>query len=241
MTADVAVVIPTVLRPSLLVAIDSIYAQQSVGRIQILIGVDIAKGEIAALEEKLAARPGNVSVVVLMLPYSTTKRNGGLHSARDGGATRTILSFMANAPYVAYLDDDNRWSANHLAVLLKAIEGQAWAASQRFLVDEVTGETVCVDRWDSVGAGKGRFASIGGLVDTSCLMVDKLAVLPALSRWSRAATGSDGGSDRSFFSGISKAPHRFVEEPTVYYSMRPTNILWKFIRENAEFPPVVQV
>src|SRR3954467_3926359 len=109
---QVAVVIPTILRPCLETALQSVYAQEGVGRVQILIGVD-RPGNPAALYRVLEDRPANVSALVLTLPYSTSVRHGGPHIATDGGALRVILSFMANSRYVAYLDDDNTWFPNH--------------------------------------------------------------------------------------------------------------------------------
>ena len=41
---DVAVVMPTLLRPSLKRAVESVFAQDVRGRVQILIGVDVAEG-----------------------------------------------------------------------------------------------------------------------------------------------------------------------------------------------------
>ena len=232
---DAAVVIPTILRPCLVDAVRSVFAQQFEGRIQILIGVDVAKGEIDPVIWLLEQRPDRVSVLMLNLPYSTSTLNGGLHEARDGGATRTMASFMANSRYVAYLDDDNTWAEDHLSVLHEAIQGHAWAASERILVDELTGEKLCVDRWDSVGTDRGRFAATGGMVDPNCLMVDKLKVADALSKWTEPSLREGRGADRNFFRAIARRSHVFVNRPTVFYNIRPTNVLWKFMRDNVKF------
>ena len=148
--SQVAVVIPTILRPCLETTLRSVYAQEGVGRVQIMIGID-RPGDPAALYRVLQARPANVSALVLTLPYSTSVRHGGPHLATDGGALRAILSFMANTRYVAYLDDDNTWFPNHLKSLLAAVEGKIWAFSRRILVDEETGRDLAVDRWDWSG------------------------------------------------------------------------------------------
>jgi hypothetical protein len=42
-----AVVIPTLLRPSLAVALNSVFVQDISGRIQVLIGVDLPQGDLA--------------------------------------------------------------------------------------------------------------------------------------------------------------------------------------------------
>jgi len=228
----VAVVMPTILRPRIVRSVESIYRQSLQGRIQLAIGVDQAADSPEHLEQVLARRPDNVSAIVLQLPFSTSVRHGGVHPATDGGALRAIMSFMANARHVAYLDDDNAWEPEHLAGLLEAVRGKAWAYALRLLIDETTGRELCVDRWDSVGPYAGRFAPQGGLVDVNCLLVDKLIAARALGRWSE---GPKDMSDRSFFAALKDAPHGRVERATVRYGIRPTNVLNRFIREDTRF------
>ena len=156
---DAAVVIPTVLRPALLTSLESVFRQDLDGRIQVLIGVDAPSPAPPALLELIARRPANVSVLLLTLPYSTSIRHGGVHRATDGGSLRSILTFMAASRHVAYLDDDNAWERDHLSSLRAAIAGKAWAYSLRMLVDEASGEELGIDRWDSVGPGRGRACS----------------------------------------------------------------------------------
>lgn len=229
---DVAVVMPTVLRPCIVDAIQAVYAQNFPGRVQILIGVDVPEGDPLLVEQVVAKRPSNVSLLLLQLPWSTSVRHGGVHTALDGGSLRSILSFMANAQYVAYLDDDNTWRSDHLSKLYAAIQGKAWAYAQRLLVDMDSGRELGVDQWDSVGPNAGRFAGQGGFVDTNCLMVDKIICARALGRWSESETGKPGlTADRNFFSAIREAPHGVVAEPTVRYAIRPTNVLHTFLRE----------
>ncbi|MCR5880050.1 hypothetical protein [Phenylobacterium sp. J367] len=154
----------------------------------------------------------------------------------DGGALRSILSFLANARTVAYLDDDNSWSPNHLGALLDAIQGKAWAFSHRMLVDEESGAELGVDRWDSVGPGKGRFAADGGFVDTNCLLVDKVAVGPAFGLWSDPGRGfASQRADRRFVRELMTLPYGEVPKATVRYGIRKTNILQTFIRDGIEF------
>lgn len=234
--ARVSVVLPTVMRPILNRALQSIFEQDFDGRIQILVGVDAPSNEVEALSPLLATRPSHVSVTTLTLPYSTSVRHGGVHQATDGGALRTILSFMANARHVAYLDDDNAWRADHLRKMVAAVEGKVWAFARRMLVHADTGEELGEDRWDSVGVGKGRFAAKGGFVDPNCLIIDKVRAARILGHWSETSTGvADMTADRNFFSAISRAPHAVVDEPTVLYTVRSTNILLKFMSEGVEF------
>jgi hypothetical protein len=230
--ADVAVVMTTVLRPSIERAVESIYRQDFAGRIQLMIGVDKASAAGADLDALLGRRPDRLSAVVLALPYSTSVRHGGVHPATDGGSLRAILTFMANARYVAYLDDDNSWEPDHLSGVMQAIQGKVWAYARRMLIDETTGQELCVDRWDSVGPDAGRFAAVGGMVDPNCLLVDKVVAARALGRWSE---GPGDTSDRSFFAAIRTAPHGRSDGVTVRYGIRPTNVLHGFIRQGVEF------
>jgi hypothetical protein len=234
--ADVAVLISTLQRPCIARAVQSVFAQTYAGRIQIVVGVDKRGTPAADLDAVFADRPSHVSAIVLAPPYSTSVRHGGVHTALDGGAMRTLLSFLANAPYVAYLDDDNTYEPEHIALLLEAVRGKGWAYSQRMLVDETTEQDMVVDRWDSVGVGRGRFAAQGGFVDTNCLLVDKVAAARAFGRWSESGTGKPGyTADRNFFAAIKDAPHGRVERATVRYRIRPSNVLHGFIAQGVEF------
>lgn len=230
--ANVAVVMPTILRPRIAAALESVYRQSYPGRIQLMIGVDKAADAPIDLDALLRARPANVSAVVLALPWSTSIRHGGVHPATDGGSLRAILSFMANTRHVAYLDDDNAWEPDHLGGVLQAVQGKVWAYALRMLIDETTGRELGVDRWDSVGPDAGRFKAQGGLVDPNCLLIDKIAAARALGRW---AEGPGVTSDRAFFAAIRQAPHGRVERASVRYGIRPTNVLNQFLRENPQF------
>jgi len=235
---DVAVVTPTVGRPALGDAIESVFQQDFQGRIQMLVGFDIG-GEIPDfLWPVMRRRPPNVSVLLLHLPYSTFRRHGGLHAPADGGSLRTILSYMANSRRVAYLDDDNRWAPAHLRLLLQAIEGKAYAFAPRLLVGAENGEPLGPDIWDSMGPGHGRLASEGGFVDPNCLMVDKLAVGPRIGFWSETVDGNPRDSaDREFFKSIRDLPYGAVSQATVEYRVRFDNILRRFADARAAGAP----
>lgn len=234
--SDVGVVMPSLLRPELPRALNSIYEQDFKGRIQIAIGVDVAQGRLDDFESVFAARPDNVSILILTLPYSTSARHGGVHHALDGGSLRSILGYAVNAQHVAFLDDDNTYLPNHISLLRKAIEGRVWSSGQRILVDEDTDEHLAVDIWDSVGPGRGRFKEKGGFIDTNCLMVDKLRIGSALGNWSHAGTGQPGlTADRTFFRSLAGGTYAMVMRPTVLYRIRKTNIMRKFIAENSVF------
>lgn len=200
---DAAVIVPTVLRPSLARAVRSIYAQDFPGRVQILIGIDVAEGDAAQLDSLAAECPDRMMLTVAALPYSTSVRHGGLYPNRYSGALRTILTYAANSPRVAYLDDDNWWLPPHLASLAAAIDGFGWAYSARWFADGESGETICLDDWESVGPGGGVFAaSFGGFVDPSSLMIDKLRCHDVVPLWSMSPFADGSGEDRLVFKAL---------------------------------------
>lgn len=91
---DAAVVIPTVLRPSLARPVRSVYGQRFPGRIQVLIGVDRPRNGSPAdpgvLDVLRRECPAHCVLSVLDLGYSTSVRNGGLYRGGCGGAVTAL-------------------------------------------------------------------------------------------------------------------------------------------------------
>lgn len=204
-TFDVAVVIPTTLRPSLEKAVHSVFEQDAEGRIQILLGVDKVEGDIKLLQELEDNCPENMAITIFDPGYSTSARHGGIYSNRFGGALRTILTYAANSRHVAYLDDDNWYAPHHLSDLLKAIDGHPCAYSLRWFISKDTQETICEDNFLSVGPGKGIFKEkFGGFVDTNCLMLDKLRCHMVIPLWCVALLPDGSGEDRRMFKVLNK-------------------------------------
>jgi glycosyltransferase involved in cell wall biosynthesis len=218
---DAAVVIPTVLRSSLPRALHSIFAQKFPGRIHILIGIDTIKGDLTAIEDACAARPPNCAVQVFWPGYSTSVRNGGLTPPGDGGALRAMLTYLANSPYVAYLDDDNWWQPEHLYLLRRAMDDAEWAFSLRWFVHPETSRPVCVDVWESVGPGQGIFKeNFGGFVDPNCLMINKVACPLAPHHWNFPLQVDQMSADRNVFAFLSQRHKpRATGRPTVFYTL----------------------
>jgi hypothetical protein len=224
---SVAVVIPTVLRPSLLAAVKSVYEQDISAAGHLLIGVDHVSDDAAMLAEMERLRPANWRLSVFDPGYSTSVRHGGMHPARDGGALRTILSYAAHSRYVAYLDDDNWWAPNHLSSLLVAVENHQWAYSLRWFVDADSLRPLAVDEWESVGPNAGVFKNqFGGFVDPNTLLIDKLACETALRWWTVPLAGDKKAmsADRNVFAHLRRHyAGRGTNQPTCFYRLDPND------------------
>ena len=226
---DAAVIIPTILRPSLARAVRSVYNQKFSGRIQVLVGVDRRLGDPAVLSELRRECPANCVLSVIDLGYSTSARNGGLYPGGTGGALRTILSYAANSRVLAYLDDDNWFGEDHLRTLREALEGHDYAFSLRWYVDRETGTPLCVDAWESLGPGAGFFVEpFGGFIDPSSLMLDKLRCDPLLRLWCYPLPGDPRAmsEDRMVFDALRKHHRgRGTGEATSFYVIQPEDAM----------------
>jgi hypothetical protein len=226
--SDVTVIMPTVMRKTITDALRSVFRQDLAVRIQVLIGIDHPGNDIGLIEETCADRPSHCCVQVLYPGYSTSVRHGGLHAAEDGGVLRCVLTYLANSRHVAYLDDDNWWAENHLSSMRAAIEGHDWAFSLRWFVHPDTRRKICVDRWESVGPGKGVFSrGFGGWVDPNCLMYDKSACEPVIPLWTMpTARGAPiVSADRQVFALLKHNPRwRATNQASVYYQLNPGDI-----------------
>jgi hypothetical protein len=225
---DTAVVIPTIVRPSLERAIQAVWDQDLKGTIHIVVGIDKQLGDPQTLAN-IRRGPANCALTVLNLGYSTSARHGGLYPGFTGGALRTVLTYLANSRYVAYLDDDNRWAKGHLSSLLRAIQGYDFAYSRRWYVDPTTAEPLCVDDWESVGPDDGAYKDqFGGFIDPSCLMLDKLACDGILHLWSYPLEGDDArmSEDRSIFGQLRQHFRgNPTNLPTAYYTIRASDCM----------------
>lgn len=230
---DAAVVIQTILRPTLIQAVQSVFAQDCHGRVQILLGVDRAQGDRALIDQLHQQCPDHVALTVIDPGYSTSRRHGSLYSNHYGGALRTVLSYLANSRFVAYLDDDNWWAPQHLSALLAAIAGKSWAFSMRNFVDRRLDELICPDEWESVGPGRGVYVpGFGGFVGTSGLMVDKLDCHEILPAWCLSRSKQGDGEDRMVFERLKALPFGATGQHTVFYrtSLEGAHpyLLWKY-------------
>ncbi len=225
--AGVAVVIPTILRPTLVRAVQAVFAQNFPGRIHILIGIDALLGSLDLLDEACAGRPSHCVVQALYPGYSTSVRHGGVTRSNSGGSLRCVLSLLANSHRIAYLDDDNWFHPDHLASLCAAAEHAPWAYSLRWFMHPETARPICIDNWESVGHGKGIFAErFGGFVDTNCLLIDKRVCEPALLAWNAPLPGdADGQSeDRMVYDLLRRSyASAGTNRATTYYQINPAD------------------
>jgi hypothetical protein len=230
---DASVVMVTVARDTFGQALRSVYAQQFAGRIQVLVGIDKWIGERAHVEALARESPSHVAVTMLDLGYSTSTRNGGLYPSHYGGALKTILSYAANSRYVTYLDDDNWYAPNHIASMLAAVQGKAWAFSLRHFVDASSSALLCPDTWESLGPGRGVYArSQGGFVDTNCFFIDKLACNDVFPEWAMTRFAGGTGGDRQVLAKLRSRPFGTNDAHTLFYRTRLAGLhpylLWRF-------------
>ena len=230
---DASIVMVTVVRDTIAQALRSVYAQQFAGRIQVLVGVDRWVGDRADAEALARQSPSHVAVTMLDLGYSTSQRNGGLYPSHYGGALKTILSYAANSRHVTYLDDDNWYAPDHVATMLAAVAGKAWAFSLRHFVDAASGDLLCQDTWESMGPGRGVYAQAqGGFVDTNCFFIDKLACHDVFPEWAMTRFAGGTGGDRQVLEKLRGRPHGTNGAHTVFYRTRLAGqhpyLLWRF-------------
>jgi hypothetical protein len=221
---DIAVSMTSMLRPSLLAAVRSVFAQDFRGRVQVLIGIDRTVGSRDVLDTIRNECPPHMAVTVCDPGYSTARRNGGVSPSPNGGAMPAVLSWLAHARYLAYLDDDNWWAPDHLSSLhttIRAGSGVGWAWSDRWLVRASDDRPLAIDRWMSAGTGRGLFKDrIGGMVDTNCLLIDRARSADALWRWGHTFHPQHGDHDRQIFKALlRKEPGAATGKATVYYRL----------------------
>ncbi|MGE4221029.1 MAG: hypothetical protein AB7G39_16405 [Alphaproteobacteria bacterium] len=220
---DVSVVIPTIMRPELERAVRSVFAQDYAGRVQILIGIDVPSDSEGLVERIDAACPPHIAVTWFDPGYSTSQAHGGVHPNAFGGALRTVLSHLADAERIAYLDDDNWWAPHHLSDLSGAIAGRGWAFSLRWFVHPETARTIAIDDFESVGPDRGVYAQRGkGFVDTSSLMLDRKRCAGMLHEWTIPMFPDGTGEDRRILQALRRiGPPGETCRPSVYYTLNP--------------------
>lgn len=234
MRHDLAIVIISLCRESLIRAVRSVYAQQTDCRMQILVGVDHDEhGKSSELEQQLRQDcPPHINLLWLDVGYSTSQRHGGPHSSHYGGSLRTALSFLADSDIVMYLDDDDWLAPTHCADILAAIQNVDWAFAYSIYSDHETQQGLCIDTMESFGVQKGIYGpTFGGFVRPSGLALRKLKLQAIQHIWSNAKYKQGHGEDRLMFEQLRKHRHRCTGKATVYCSIHPNNTLHHYRME----------
>ncbi|MGE0716637.1 MAG: hypothetical protein AB7P02_14440 [Alphaproteobacteria bacterium] len=233
-----AVVIASMLRPTLLDAVRSVYGQALGGPIHVLIGIDVRRGPDTVIERLLAERPSHVAVTICDPGYSTAARNGGLCPSYGGGDLRTALTCLAASRHVAYLDDDNWWAPDHLSSLRAAIDGVGWSFAQRWFVDAATGERLGLDDWTEAEVDRtlppaGRH----GFADTNVTMIDKRRCHEGVVEWSHPDAPSGAGADRALWRWLhAHQPGRATGRATAFYRIEDRHQLAERLARRAPRP-----
>ena len=222
---DAAVVIPTILRPTLAQALRSVFAQDIGGRVHVLVGIDTPPADLAMLDAVCAQARPHCAVQAFWPGYSTAARHGGLSPGGSGGVLRCVLSHLANSAHVAYLDDDNWWRPDHPRLPRAALRHADWAFSLRWYVHPVSRRPVCVDQWESVGPYLGVYRDgFNGFVDPNRLMLDKRVYGGVLDQWNQPLPGDPlaMSEDRNVFDALLKG-FRFAatNQPSVFHTLNP--------------------
>jgi len=228
MRNSLAIVIVTTCRESLLRSVRSVFRQQFRGYLQILIGVDCdPHHRLDTLRSTLVAEcPSHITISLINLGYSTSRRHGGPHASFYGGSLRSALTLLADSEIVMYLDDDDWLAEDHCAAILRAIEGKKWAFSHSIYADGNSGRGLCVDEIESVGVDRGIYAKeFGGFVRPSGLAINKLQLLHIVHLWACSPFPSGDGEDRLVFAKLREEPHGFTGGASVYCALDPKDVL----------------
>ena len=125
----------------------------------------------------------NEHVIVLPHPTGLNRFNG--HRIYGG------FSFLASGDYIAWLDDDNEFTPNHIESLVRITEEKKldWAYSLRQIVDG-EGKFICND--DCENLGKYKSVINDHFVDVSCFFVRRELAVNIAPVWYRQARPPQG-------------------------------------------------
>lgn len=217
--ARVAVIVPTTGAPTLRQAVDSVLAQTHPDTFAYVVvdGPEHALAAAAALEGVAAGR-----VLVCSLPQNVG--GAGFYGHRIYAA---FVHLVADARYVAFLDEDNWLEPEHVRTCLDAIAAGdlQWVHSLRAICSE-NAERVCLDDCESLG----RWPTFQGkhLVDTNCYFLPIGAAIATAN-----AFHGGWGRDRVLFSRLAERfpGYGCTGRYTVNYRMKNDAVArWEFFR-----------
>jgi glycosyltransferase involved in cell wall biosynthesis len=129
--------------------------------------------------------PNGNNEFVIVLPHATGLNRFNGHRIYGG------FSFLTNGDYIAWLDDDNEFTPNHIESLVKITQEKQldWAYSLRQIVDS-KGEFICNDDCENLG----KYKSVLGdhFVDVSCFFVRRELAVNIAPIWHRQARPPNG-------------------------------------------------
>ena len=189
----VTVVTATTGHRDLLRCLKSVQAQ-SYRQVEHLVVVDGPEHQekVAAVLAQLPA--GSKPPQVIQLPQATGK-NGWC-----GHRIYAAASFLANSEFVAFLDEDNWYDADHVESLVSALRtaNARWAFSLRKIVDK-DGAFIANDLCESLGNLHGVFSNPeAALVDTSCYLLTLELAVGFASVWFGPTQPGPGGEERDW-------------------------------------------
>lgn len=208
----IVVITPTTGKDTLLKAVESVQAQTIPTEHLI-----VADGKEAAKQtEKLNYDINWTGVSTMKLPENTGRHNGLLW---NGHRIYAGVSFLVNADYVLFLDEDNWFEPNHVESMVKYIQDNNldWCYSLRKIYNEA-GEFECLDDCESLGKYPTFYDHTLKFVDTNCYCV-KGDLLPYASpHFYLPAIG-----DRTFYTALAETFPKFdcTGEYTLNYTARP--------------------
>lgn len=120
----------------------------------------------------------------LELPHNTG------HSGYNGHRIYGAITYLAEADYVCFLDEDNWLEPNHIEELIKVTEKYDWAFSFRKIVDS-EGNYICNDDCESLGLWPTCLSDQEYFLDTGCYFLPVKIAVQISSAWYRRARHPD--------------------------------------------------
>lgn len=132
---------------------------------------------------------------VSLVPFNTC--NGIAGYKFNGHRIYAACSYLINARYVFFLDEDNWYDPNHVSSLVELIEGDNldWAYSLRKIHDH-NGVFIVNDDCENLGPWL-PFSGYHNLVDTNCYAVKREVLAKVAHAWYHPL-----GADRFFLRGL---------------------------------------
>ena len=181
----ITVITPTIGTPFLRRCIESVQAQTIESEVEHLIVVDGPEYE-ETVRAMIPARPHlRFPVHVIVLPRNTGAGGWNGHKIYAG------MPFVTETDWIAFLDEDNWYDADHLRGMMDLVLRDAldWCFSLRMLVD-YHGDVICPDVCESLGSlSPTCFAPDDRLIDTSCFLMRREVACSAAVHWLVPTTG----------------------------------------------------